>query len=203
MVVAGGDTVTVLQAVDAALDAVTQGVDRPPDAVLDAPVAFGGDLRLAGAVADILADRIAVVAAVGEQDARVAVTLIHQLGIGRAVVRFARRQGQADRQAMGVGAEVDFGREATARAPKTLAMSPPFAPAAQWCARTMVLSIMCKASVSPPLSARACSTTSHKPEVVQRRYCRWTEFQLPSSGGKSRHGMPVRATQNTASNTRR
>lgn len=46
-------------------------------------------------------------------------------------MRFARRQRQADRQAMSIGAEMDLGREATARASKILAMSPPFAPAVQ------------------------------------------------------------------------
>ena len=100
--------------------------------MLDPPVALGGDFGLATAITNILADGIAVVAAVSEQDARVAVTLIHQFGVGGAVVRLAQRQRQADRQAMAVGAQVDFGREATARASKTLTVSPSFAPAAQW-----------------------------------------------------------------------
>ena len=120
------------EAVDTALDPIAQGIDRPPDAVLDTAVPFGGYLRLGTTVADVLADGICVVAAIGEQDAGVAVAFFHQLGIGGAVVRLARRQRQADRQAIGVGAEVDLGREATARASKTLAMSPPFAPAAHW-----------------------------------------------------------------------
>jgi ADP-ribosyl-[dinitrogen reductase] hydrolase len=36
--------------------------------------------------------------------------------------------------------------------------------------------------------------TSQTPASVQRRYCRWTESQLPNSGGRSRHGTPVRVT---------
>jgi hypothetical protein len=47
-------------------------------------------------------------------------------------MRLAGRQRQADRQTIDIGTEVDLGREATARAPKTLALSPLFAPAAQW-----------------------------------------------------------------------
>ena len=131
VVVAGSNAAAVLQSVDAALNAITQGVDRSLDAVLNTPVALCWDLRLPATVADIPSDGIAVVAAVGEQDARVAVAFIYQLGIGRAVVRLARRQRQADRQAISVGAQMDLGRKATARAPKTLAVSPPFAPAAQ------------------------------------------------------------------------
>ena len=61
----------------------------------------------------------------------IGVVIGHQLGIGGAVVRLAGRQRQAEGQAMDVGAEVDLGREATARAPKALAVRPPFAPAAQ------------------------------------------------------------------------
>ena len=37
----------------------------------------------------------------------------------------------ADRQALGVGAGVDFGREAAARTAERIALDPPFPPAAQ------------------------------------------------------------------------
>lgn len=130
VVVAGSDAAVVLQAVDAALDAIAQRVERLLDAVLDAPVPLGWDFRLAATIAHILPYGIAVVAAIREQDAGVAVPLLHQHAVGRAVMRLARRQRQADRQAMDIGAKVDLGREATARASKTLAMRPPFAPAA-------------------------------------------------------------------------
>ena len=63
-------------------------------------------------------------------------------------MRLARRQDDADRQALTVGAKVDFGREATKRAAKTLVLSPPFAPSAQWCAPMVVLSIICKVSAT-------------------------------------------------------
>jgi hypothetical protein len=36
---------------------------------------------------------------------------------------------------------------------------------------------------------------SHTPQRHQRRYCRQTEFQLPNSSGRSRHGAPVRQIQ--------
>jgi hypothetical protein len=56
----------------------------------------------------------------------------------------------------------------------------------------MVLSIIYRVSASPRVSANACSTTSHSPDALHRRNCRQTEFQLPSSSGRSRHGAPVR-----------
>lgn len=110
---------------------------------------------------------------------------------------------QGDGQAVRVAADVELAREATSRAAKTLAMLPPLPPAAQWCARMLVLSIIRRRSASPPPSAKASSITSHNPDAVQRRNWRNTEFQLPSSAGRSRHGAPVRAIQKMASSTRR
>jgi len=72
-------------------------MDRSLNAVLNASIALGGDLRLAATVADILANGIAAVAAVGEQNTGIAIALVHQLGIGGAVVRLARRQRRAGR----------------------------------------------------------------------------------------------------------
>jgi hypothetical protein len=52
---------------------VAEGVERPLNAVLDAPVPLGRDFRLAATVAHILPYGIAVVAAIREQDAGIAV----------------------------------------------------------------------------------------------------------------------------------
>lgn len=110
---------------------------------------------------------------------------------------------KGDGQTVRVAADVELGREATSRAPQTRSMIPPLPPAAQWCARMLVLSIICRRSAPPPPSAKASSITSHSPDAVQRRNWRNTEFQLPTSPGKSRHGAPVRAIQKMASSTRR
>lgn len=171
--------------------------------MLDATVSLGGDFGCGAAITGILPDGVAVVSSISQQDAWVAVALIHQVGIGGAVVSLAGAQDDADGQSLGVGAEMDLGRETTSRTPKPLSLSPFFKPAAQWCVRTMVLSIICIASAEPPPSARASSITSQTPLTVQRRNCRWMEFQLPSSAGRSRHGAPVRAIQKMASSTRR
>ena len=171
--------------------------------MLDTTVFLGRDFGDCSAVACVLPDRVAVISPIGQQDAGITVALIHQVGISRAVVSLAGAQDDAYGQPLGVGSEMDFGREATSRTTKSLALSPLFKPAAQWCARTMVLSIICKVSAGPPLSARASSITSQTPLAVQRRNCRCTEFHLPSSDGRSRHGAPVRAIQKIASSTRR
>ena len=52
----------------------------------------------------------------------------------------AAGQVEVERVAVEIGLEVDFGREAAARAAERLAMLPPFAPAAETWARAVVLS---------------------------------------------------------------
>src|SRR6185437_5613789 len=202
VIVAGGDAAAVLEAVDEALDAVAQGVPGAVDRVLHAAVLLGRDFGRCAPCPDILADRVAVIAAIGEQHFGIDVMLGHQIEIGGAVVGFPWRQKETDRKTRSVGPKVDLGREAAARTAKSLVLSPPFAPAAQWCARTMVLSIICRASPPPP-SARAASIRSQSPLAVQRRNWRCTEFQLPNSSGRSRQGAPVRVIQKMASSVRR
>ena len=85
------------------------------------------------------------------------------------IVGLARRDQQAKWPALGIGVDMELGREATARTAKALAISPPFPPAAQWCARMVVLSIICKAAASGSASANASRITSHMPDTVQRR----------------------------------
>jgi hypothetical protein len=90
----------------------------------------------------------------------------------------------ADGQTLGVGASVDLGGQAAARAAERVGLGPPFPPAAQWCARTMVESIICRAVSDTSLPASASRITSHTPLSAQRRNCRQTEFHLPSSSGR-------------------
>lgn len=55
-----------------------------------------------------------------------------------AVAGLAAGQMEGDWQAVEIGLEMDFCREAAARTPERLVFLPPFAPAAETCARTMV-----------------------------------------------------------------
>ena len=202
MIVSRGDAPAVLEAVEEALDPVAGGVERPIDRVLDGPVLLGRNLRPAAAGADLVANGVAVITLVGQHHLGIGIVFGHQIAEGGAVVSFARRQQQRDRKTLSVGPSVDFGRKPAARTAKSLVLNPPLAPAAQWCARMTVLSTICTAWLPPP-SADASSIRSHSPLAVQRRNCRCTEFQLPSSSGRSRQGAPVRAIQNTASSVRR
>jgi hypothetical protein len=115
------------------------------------------------------------IALVAQHHVRVGIILGHEIGERGAVVSLARRQKERYRKTLTVGPGMDFGRKATARAAKSLVLSPPLAPAAQWCARMTVLSTICTASLPPP-SASASSIRSQRPLAVQRRHCRCTEF---------------------------
>src|SRR5690606_22792883 len=59
------------------------------------------------------------------------------------VAGLAARQVERDRIAFVVGLEVDLGREAATRSAERLGFLPPFAPAADTCARTIVESNIC------------------------------------------------------------
>ena len=61
----------------------------------------------------------------------------------RAVADLTAGQAKAQRITIPVGLEVDFGREATPGAAQSLPALPPFAPAAETCARTIVESNNC------------------------------------------------------------
>lgn len=203
MTVARCKAAAAFQRDEAAFNAVAQSIDGVVDRVLDELVALDRYFWLGGAVLGVLADGITVVAATGEKNAGIAVPIVHQVRIGGAVVCPSGCQKDANGQALSVDTKVDLDREATARAAKTLALILSLAPAAQWYARTTVLSIICRASASPPLSAKAYSSTSHRPPAVKLRNCRSTEFRSPSSGRQIAPGHAVRAIQKMASNWRR
>lgn len=131
MVVSGSNAPAVLEAVEEALDPVSHRIQCAIDCVLDVTVLLGRDFWLATPDANLVANGIAVVALVAQHHRRVGVGLGHQVVERRAVVSLARGQQKRDWKTLSVGPGVDFGRKATARAAKSLVLSPPFAPAAQ------------------------------------------------------------------------
>ena len=87
---------------------------------------------------------LGVIALVAHSRARRDVgTKIEQRLEMRAVAGLAAGQAKAERIAIPVGLEVDLGREAAPGAAQRLAALPPFAPAAETWARTMVESNIC------------------------------------------------------------
>ena len=76
--------------------------------------------------------RVAVIPLVGHRDARANVwTNVERRLELRAVAGLARGQVEVERTAVEIGLEVDFGREAAARAAEGLIPLPPLAPAAE------------------------------------------------------------------------
>jgi len=140
--------------------------------MLDLAVGLGRDQRLAAALFDVVADGIAVEAAVAEHLLGIVVNLLHQGRVGGHVVRLTGGDHDGDGQAFGVAAGVDLSGEAAARAAEGVPLNPPFPPAAQWCARMMVASNICRAVSDTSLPANASSMRSQMPLSAQRRNCR-------------------------------
>src|SRR5207247_8059761 len=121
---------------------------------------------------------------------------LHQRVITFDLVRLAAGHIEGQRIAFTVRAQVDFRGEAAARAAERFPiLIPPFAPAACWCARTIVESIACASSAGGPRPASVSNTASHPPSLLQRVKRTKAEVHLPYCSGRSRHGAPVRNTQ--------
>lgn len=114
VVVASGHSPAVLDLVEEPLDAVAGGIQRPVDGVLNPPVSLGRDFRPTSSGANLVADGVAVVAAVGKHDLGIGAVLAHQVVEGGAVVRLARRQQECDWKTLGVGQDMDLGRKPAA-----------------------------------------------------------------------------------------
>lgn len=96
---------------------------------------------------------------------------------------------KVERVAVEIGLEMDFGREAAARAAECLAPLPPFAPAAETWARAVVLSknwIKCAVWLH---SASIWKNASNTPERLSRQNRFHTLFHLPYSLGSARQVM--------------
>jgi len=96
---------------------------------------------------------------------------------------------------------VDLGRQPASGAPERLRAVFLGAPAACWWARTMVESM--NTSRNRRSLAKAANTRCHTPARDQRANRWYTLFQFPNCGGRSRHGLPVRAIHSTASTNSR
>ena len=81
---------------------------------------------------------------------------------------------------------VDFGREPAARAAERLALLPPFAPAAETWARTMVESNIWIKWADALISASVSKKASNTPALLSRSKRFHTEFQWPKRSGSAR-----------------
>jgi len=191
LVVAGRDGAVGLEMADHALDAIALAIDAPVPAdhagAVRARWDDGPDARFAQRVAD----RVGVVALVGEQIGR---ALFGECGYGlerRAVRRFAAGEMEDERDAAGITETMNFTGEPAPRAAKSLFASPPFAPAAETWPRTVVESMLWR-ELSAIAWASAEATASQTPASLQRRKRWYTVIHLPYFSGTSRQGAPVR-----------
>src|SRR6266478_2179818 len=167
-----------------------------------------GDLRwdhgLDATFCQVVANIVAVITLVAEEPVRIDVVQLHQRIVAFDLMRFTAGHVESQRVALGVRAEMDFGREAATRAAERfLILIPPFTPAACWCALTMVEMMACSLSAGGPRLAKVSNVASHTPSLLQRVKRTKTEFQLPYRSGMSRHGAPVRRTQRIPLTVRR
>lgn len=91
---------------------------------------------------EIVANGVGIVALVGEQRRAGLLWQLDQDFVRLAVGRFAGREVEAERDTAGVTDTVNLTGEPAPRLAKSLFASPPFAPAAETCPRTIVLSML-------------------------------------------------------------
>src|SRR5262245_36043928 len=192
-VIAGGDMAKMLQFVEEALDAVAQPIGDLVVGDSDRARSFGWDDRFGMSLSNQFAQGIAVVGLVGN-DAPGG-DVFEQLRGSGDVMRLAAGENEAQRPALGIGKDMDLGRQSSSRTPQSLVLAPPFPVAACWWARTRVVSsIRYWLSGSP---VRLANTRSHTPAFAQRvkRLC--TVFHFPYRSGRSLQRAPERSTHKT------
>ena len=142
LVIAGGDGTVDLEVAEHALDAVALLVERPVMFDFDAAVRLARNDSLDVPFGKIGADRVGIEALVGEQGVRCALWQADQGFIGFAICRLADRQMEGERSSEGIGQAVKLTGEPAPRTAKSASMNPPFPPAAETWARTVVLSML-------------------------------------------------------------
>ena len=117
------------------------------------------------------------------------------------VMSFAPSETKSSQVAQTIDCGVNLGTQSPTRTANTLLALFFDAPAACWCARTIVLSrnTSSKSASFDSVANIFCQT----PLSAQREKRRKTLFHAPNSGGRSRHGTPVRAIHSTASTNSR
>ena len=105
-------------------------------------VGFRRDDGFDPALFQVGSDRVSVVGLIGEKSIRCLLRKIDQRIVGFAVRRFAGREMEGDRPASGITETMNFTGEPAPRAAKSSSMNPPFPPAAETWARTVVLSML-------------------------------------------------------------
>ena len=107
----------------------------------------------------------------------------------RAVACLTFCEVERQRSPIQINLEVDLGREAPTRAAQRLILLPPFAPAAETCARTPVESSIWTQWAVWLVAVSASKKASNTPAWLSRQNRFHTEFQLPNAAGRARQVM--------------
>src|SRR5262245_12465297 len=204
--VACGHPAELFQLANESFDLVALAVRLLVQATRRGPISLEGDHRLRAAIPAGLALRVAVEALVGDHFLQVRHPRrrgVEQRLQVRRFVRLAGHDRDGDRRVCIRRRQHDLAGETAAAAPQPLLRRRPFffdAPAAWRCARMLVASTSTRfTSANTGLSVSTWNSRARLPLAIQRRKRLYTASQAPNSPGRSRHGMPVRATYNTAS----
>src|SRR5258708_7896374 len=194
-----GDAFELFEFTEEVLDEMTPFVHLGVDLEGDGAARMLRNYDLGTALIEIGDDVVAVEGLVGDQ--RAEFDPLDERRNADGIEALSRQQHESNEVAQGVGEGQDFGRHAALGFADGLAPSPPFAPCPWRWTLTMVASTM---AYSMSGSSEAASKSRLKTSAfTQSRYRLKTVFQGPNSGGRSRHGLPVRAIHNTASTKRR
>src|SRR3712207_5565479 len=128
----------LLELADAAFDEMTFLVEVPVEGQAPGAGGIARDNRLGAYRRDGVADVVGVIGGVGD-DGFGGLPLQQPVRAG-GVARLTGREDDAHRATEAAHGQVDLGGQAAAGAADGLGLSPPLAPAACWCARTMVRS---------------------------------------------------------------
>ena len=142
MVISRGNGAVDLEVADHPLDPISLAIELLAVADLNFAVRLRWDDGFDASLLEIIADCIGVVGLIGEKSIRRPLGKIDQRIVGFAVRRFAGREMEGDWAASGITETMNFTGEPAPRAAKSSLMGPPFPPAAETWARTVVLSML-------------------------------------------------------------
>lgn len=142
MIIARGDRAVDLEMADHAFDAVALSIE--PLVVANDRLAIGPwrDDGLNAPVLEVGPDSVCIVGFVGKEGVWCLLWQVDQRVVALAVRRFAGREVEGDGAASGITETMNFTGEPAPRAAKSSLMNPPFPPAAETWARTVVLSML-------------------------------------------------------------
>jgi hypothetical protein len=123
-----GESSELLEVSEGAFDAVSLSIEGAVEAALDDTMRAWRDDGGDAAFAEMVEDRVGVVASVGEYRLRAAIAEQRD-GLG-AVVSLAARQHEAERQPKRIGKQMDLGRQTSSTPPQSALRSPFFRAAA-------------------------------------------------------------------------